>query len=186
MDQPMSLTQVLNRITNWCDEQEAIAEHLDDKQDKHELLSTVHNKRINLRYYQHNLEKGEEYYFCSVCGSFELAQYIEPTRSEMLEHKWCFSCHFWKEREQLWLFRRQPCHMIMDGCFYSDGGQTPGNDTRFNGFGGHVWHYVELATGKVRRTNNLWFGGRIPKHLRETTMGDSHRQATPEEIEAFK
>ena len=93
---------------------------------------------------------------CSRCGAegFSLA-WSEPIPAEMLQHRLCFHCNFWRERAT------ETDLIVIEGSAYSDGGRKPKNYRGFMGFGGREFT-IECFNGKLIETNNLWHRGEVP------------------------
>lgn len=106
-------------------------------------------------------------YTCSQCGSIATNRFTDPIGSRMLEHKLCFSCDFWKQKEK-YLNEHHKKMTIIGGCIYRPGTKTTG---KHRGMGGRRFdiEYVEpsIHAGKIITTFDLWAGSIMPEYLRE-------------------
>lgn len=103
---------------------------------------------------------------CSECGEEAKNSYNEPYFSDMLKHKLCYSCCFWRYKEQK-LEKTHTRATIIAGCIYSPGNRTSGS---FRGMAGRRFdiEYIEpsINVGKRITTFDLWSGGEMPDRLK--------------------
>jgi hypothetical protein len=124
---------------------------------------------MNKSHYKYLIDKGEPVTLCKHCGAILTANYVEPTRTEILESGLCFHCNFWRKQAN----SKDPKRLIIDGHIYGDGGNQPNASRKdWLGFGGTVW--IIERDGKVWQTNNLWSGSTVPQEYRER-MPDNAR-----------
>lgn len=155
-------------VVHWIEIQNQKIESTDDPKYKQELWREKHVVEINLKHYiKHRLDKGDSFHFCVDCGKIEFAKYYEPVKSKL-----CFTCNFWKEREQEYLNCINDI-LIIDGVWYSDGGNKPNSNPSYLGHAGREFTIKMLHSDIKWNTNNLWCGGDIPKKYRETTLKDN-------------
>lgn len=106
-------------------------------------------------------------YVCSQCGKEARNTYYEPSRSQMLEHRLCFSCNHWREFDED-LAKNHSRKTIIGGAIYTPGNRTTGP---MRGMAGRRFD-IEYMTpsdfaGKRVTTFDLWTGGAMPDWLRE-------------------
>lgn len=112
---------------------------------------------MNMGFFRHWLGK-KDFAICNTCGAMTSFDYVEPVKSQMLEHGECHHCNYWRQLA----LKTDPARLVIDGHIYGDGGNQP-NAVRKDwlGFGGHVWKIER--DGKVWETNNLWSGSTVPQ-----------------------
>ena len=96
---------------------------------------------------------------CVVCRTpAPRTTYMEPLKSQMVEHQMCFGCNFWREktkpevRDALNTIRADGVHYTIEDEYSQDS---------FRGYSGSKW-IIRLSTGEVVVTTNLWHQGKIP------------------------
>lgn len=100
---------------------------------------------------------------CKICGKEE-----DPSHwineKDMVEHKMCFSCNFW--REILEDDEKCPPHTVcmIDGTHYRIRPDDP--ESHFQGFGGAEFQ-IEFNDGCKVITHNLWCQGEPPEHWKD-------------------
>lgn len=114
------------------------------------------------------LEKGKYFeYVCSKCGKKASNTYSEPTRTEMLERRLCFTCNHWQDFAERCYEGRFKLTTI-DGAIYTPGNRTTGD---YRGMAGRRFdiEYVEpsVHAGKKITTFDLWYGDKIPQEYRD-------------------
>lgn len=106
-------------------------------------------------------------YECSKCGKEAQNTYCEPSFSQMLQHRLCYSCNHWREYDEQ-LSRTYTKATIIDGATYTPGNRTSGP---MRGMAGRRFdiEYIEPSAhaGKRITTFDLWTGGALPDWLRE-------------------
>lgn len=161
----------LKQVQQWLQDMKFAMDIEEDTMERTEMSYRVKHIENNLQHYiTPKLKKGESHFFCKECGEIEFATYTN--KSKLLEHQLCFGCNLWQEREEEYLRGKKPI-LIVKGCVYTDGGNTFGRSTQYNGFGGAKFNIRMLDGSKEWGTNNLWCGGNIPKKYRLTTMKDN-------------
>lgn len=169
-----SVDVVMKKVEDWVAQKEIEMDLEDDKQEARLIWERVHNVKQNLQYYiKGQLDKAAYFHFCKDCGVIEFCNYVQDTKNRMIENKTCFICDFWQVRDQEYLNGNKRNTIIINGSTYSDGGATKGRNTNYNGFGGAIFKIRMLDGSKEWETNNLWYGGVIPKKYKTTTMKDT-------------
>lgn len=122
-------------------------------------------KRIEVNWNTHGVQYYE--YTCTGCGAVARNTYSEPSRTNMLERRLCYTCNYWRDfAAQL---EREHVEMtIIDGHVYGPGNRTSGS---FRGMAGRRFdiEYIEpsIHAGKRITTFDLWSGSTLPDHLRQ-------------------
>lgn len=161
----------LERVHQWLKDIQSKIDAEEDPIEKRLLWQDKNDIELNIKYYiKRQLEKGATHFFCKECGRIEFARYIPNVSKRLEDSQNCYHCDFWVQREEEYLTKG---FLIIDGCVYSDAGNTKGKNTAYNGFGGSVFKIRMLDGSKEWETNNLWCGGEIPKKYRLTTMKDN-------------
>lgn len=161
----------LEKVHQWLEDMQAKIDTEQDTIEKRLLWQDKNSIELNIKYYiPRQLEKGAHHFFCKECGRIEFATYNPDVKKRLEDNQHCFHCDFWIEREKEYLTKG---FLIIDGCVYSDAGNTKGKNTSYNGFGGSVFKIRMLDGSKEWETNNLWCGGEIPKKYRLSTMKDN-------------
>lgn len=113
-------------------------------------------------------DKGVTYYAftCSGCGEEGRNSYSEPYRTDMLKHRMCWTCNYWREFEE----KRLPGKLgmtVIDGHVYSPGNRTSG---AMRGMAGRRFdiEYIEpsIHAGKRITTFDLWSGSTMPENVK--------------------
>jgi hypothetical protein len=97
---------------------------------------------------------------CRICNEKEEGEYMNPTMTEMVVNKLCFTCNFWNEKLQI---AGEPHVARIDGKHYVVG---PVSDSQWKGSGGHKFT-IKFHDGRVVITTNLWSQGEIPEIFKE-------------------
>jgi hypothetical protein len=99
---------------------------------------------------------------CKMCGTIYSADYIEPTRTELIERGECFFCNFWYN---LSVKDKTGDPVIINKSHYQVG---PDDDSpeSWKGHGGRLFK-IQMNDGRIVETNNLWSQGDIPDHIIE-------------------
>lgn len=100
---------------------------------------------------------------CVECGDVLHADYVEPTRTQILERQLCFMCLFWSGYVAA---KDEPAHVVANGWHYVISPDQPKGFRGFEGFGGAAFT-VQFHDGREVATRNLWTQGEIPEHFRE-------------------
>ena len=118
-------------------------------------------------------------YTCVGCGEAARNTYCEPSKSQMLNHRFCFTCNYWRDFEE----KHKPETMtIIDGHVYTPGNRTTGE---MRGMAGRRFdiEYIEpsIYAGQRVTTFDLWSGSTMPDHIKtkypDTAkfLGGAHR-----------
>ena len=104
-------------------------------------------------------------YKCDGCGEDTRNTYCEPSRTQMLDRRLCFTCNYWREFEE----KHSPESLtIIDGHVYTPGNRTSGE---MRGMAGRRFdiEYVDssIYAGQRITTFDLWSGSTMPAHLKE-------------------
>lgn len=89
---------------------------------------------------------------CIICDNFIRIAY--QSNEKLIKNQMCFSCNLWYERSLC----IKENNMIVNGKWYS---VNKDESTFFKGFGGAK--FIFIKNGKLIESNNVWFGGDIPK-----------------------
>ena len=104
---------------------------------------------------------------CVECNETTRNTYHEPTRTQMLERRLCFTCNFWLNMERE-LEKDHAERTIIGGTLYTPGNRTSG---AFRGMAGRRFDIEYLSnsvfSGQRTTTFDLWAGGELPARLRE-------------------
>nr|DAH57145.1 MAG TPA: hypothetical protein [Caudoviricetes sp.] len=161
----------LEKVHQWLEDMEVKIQQEEDAMEKRLLWQEKNSLELNIKYYiPGQLEKGTPHFFCKECGRIEFATYSPDVKKRLEDNQHCYHCDFWVQREKEYLSKG---FLIVNGCVYSDAGNTKGKNTAYNGFAGSVFKIRMLDRSKEWETNNLWCGGDIPKKYRMTTMKDN-------------
>lgn len=161
----------LEKVHQWLEDMEVRIEKEKDPIEKRILFQSKYSLKLNIQYWiPGQIQKGANHFFCKDCGKIEFATYVEDVKDRLEKNQQCFSCDFWAETEKDHI--NKP-FLIVNGSTYSDAGCTNGSDTKYNGHAGRLFKIRMLDGSKEWETNNLWFGGEIPKKYRMTTMKDN-------------
>lgn len=136
-----------NVIKDWCK---------DNKSDPDCERQIEHFKR-NESNFDNKLKNGDYYHLCKVCGMPEFANYLH--KETLIKKQLCFGCDFWLEK------LKAKGMLVISGAFYKDGGNSPGADNKFLGFGGAKQQIRMLDGSREWQTNNLWAAGDCPKRF---------------------
>lgn len=101
---------------------------------------------------------------CSSCNGVVSLKYGEPTRTQMVERKQCFTCNFWTSRMKL--HQTSENSAIVCGCAYMVHPMEDRTKGMFLGFGGRLQRF-RFHDGRTLDSNNVWFQGEIPDIFRE-------------------
>lgn len=105
-------------------------------------------------------------YTCAKCGKRAQNTYVEPSRSNMLGRKLCFTCNHWFDFEER-LKRDHSRMTIIGGNTYGPGSRTSGE---FRGMAGRRFDIEYIApsefAGQRITTFDLWSGGVMPDDVR--------------------
>lgn len=97
---------------------------------------------------------------CKICGGVvhtncQLFGYFDK---EVAQRNLCSICNLWYNRLSQ---QNNPNIFIIDGMFYQDAGPST-NPKHSLGFAG-LRFYIKTNDGRIVSTNNLWYGGTVPK-----------------------
>lgn len=98
---------------------------------------------------------------CRECGQTDDANYMDPTRREMIAAQLCFTCHFWTD----WVKRRDDANVARIGGLHYYIGPENAGPAQSRGFAG-ARSVIRFANGREVVTTNLWHQGEIPAHFR--------------------
>jgi hypothetical protein len=102
---------------------------------------------------------------CRKCGKHARNSYSEPTKTNMLERKLCFTCNYWEDRKVEFVGEHRKM-TIIDGHVYSPGNRTSGS---FRGMAGRRFdiEYIAPSIYASQRitTFDLWSGSTMPEEL---------------------
>jgi hypothetical protein len=101
---------------------------------------------------------------CKLCGRQVVTHWMEPTKSQIIEKNYCFTCNFWDER--LKRFRANSPEdvdriMIVNNQWYYIDRED--SNSHFRGFGGRK--FIFQKGDKIFESTNVWYGGRISKEF---------------------
>lgn len=102
---------------------------------------------------------------CKLCGN-EYQVTVSEHCAEynfMVMEQICFYCAFWRVKQQN---KADPRQIVTDGNMYYIGDENASGRQSWRGFGGSKFVLVNIATGEVTVTTNLWHNGEIPEHFR--------------------
>lgn len=98
---------------------------------------------------------------CVICGGVAGTKYMDNLTQ--IVRNMCFSCNFWTER--VLQHKDNENVFIIEGQWYTDGGRKDNPKyPQHLGFGGSEFK-IQTNDGRIVSTNNLWFGGKIPKYF---------------------
>lgn len=97
---------------------------------------------------------------CKKCGNLFSVNYMEPTKSRLIEKGLCFHCDFWTEKLAIKDIQKVA---RIDGNHYMIERDDP--TAYFKGFGGAEFK-IRFNDGREVITHNLWFQGHIPEYFR--------------------
>lgn len=105
-------------------------------------------------------------YVCAACACEAQNTYCEPSYTQMMERRLCFTCNYWIEAEKKYE-KEHRSMTIIDGHVYTPGNRTSGS---MRGMAGRRFNieYIEpsIFTGQRITTFDLWSGSTLPDHLR--------------------
>lgn len=150
-------------VTSWGKETLAKIVCIDDRSERLKAFQGMNNYLSNLHIMLREVSQGAHIHFCAACGKPERAHYQEPVASRLKANGLCHGCDFWHEKRTAYNAQNRAGRMlVMKGCVYGDGGDSPNTDRSWLGFGGSRWYLYQITTGKLWTTNNLFFAGEIP------------------------
>jgi hypothetical protein len=92
---------------------------------------------------------------CKKCGTLVKANWLEPSRSEILASNLCFSCNLWSKRAAV---KDTKNHIVVNGSWYTISEET--SNSYFRGYGGAKFT-IKRGEETIVSTN-LWCGGDVP------------------------
>lgn len=106
-------------------------------------------------------------YTCRGCDKEARNTYCEPSYTQMLEHRLCFMCNYWRNAEVKYT-KEHATMTIIDGHIYGPGNRTSGS---FRGMAGRRFdiEYIvpSVYAGQRITTFDLWSGSEMPANLKE-------------------
>lgn len=118
---------------------------------------------INMEQYQ---EGNPNYFLCPICGEPDTPDDYMPFTWENMNY--CFSCEFWKEKEQLY---NEGNLIVINGRGYV----VDNEDSRrsFRGSAGRKFTIYRYDTGETITTTNLWTNGDVPERFRNVLQDNA-------------
>ena len=103
---------------------------------------------------------------CVECKALARNTYLEPSRTQMLDRRLCYTCNYWREEEH----RIERDHLtltIINGHLYAPGNRTSGVGRGMAGRRFDI-EYIEPSAyaGQRVTTFDLWSGSALPEKLR--------------------
>jgi hypothetical protein len=129
--------------------------------------------QLNQATYKQWVKQDAYFHFCKECGMIEFAGYTNE--KDLKHYQRCFCCQLWIKRstemtEKVLIVERQGQRQYLSDAgavSVPEKGQYGYRSAKSSlGHGGSKWKYHKLSAPEVTiETNNMWFGGDIPKHL---------------------